>query len=152
MSGYALKINDQYNLSPAFEMNSWSQFARKFSSATSILPAIPLGKFLEIGDKKFQGESLIVFRRTDFDNLNMFSSMASKVSRCLMQIDRMTTTFEDSTNPKSIIKLIHEEAKIGIEFTVVPTTTTANDYFQTITTATDDEEVTLPGSRDDIEG
>src|SRR5579862_7048755 len=102
-----INMNEKYNLSPSFVFDGWSQFTRKFSSASSLIPNIPAGKYIEVKDKKLAGDCFIIFRRTDFDNLNMLSSMASKVTRCLVQIDRITTTFSNNEKPEQVIKLIH---------------------------------------------
>ncbi|MBL6988795.1 MAG: hypothetical protein ISR65_03420 [Bacteriovoracaceae bacterium] len=147
--------NNCYSLTPAESHSSWSQFTRKLGSATSIISAIPVGKFLEVFDNKFNGDSLIVFRRRDFDNLNMLSNMSSTVSRCLMQIDKMTTTYENAKNPTDVISLIHEQARMAIEFTVIPTTTSTDEYFSTFLSEGEEDsgdEVTFPSSRKDIEG
>ena len=149
----ALAINEKYNLSPSLLFESWSQFTRKFGSASSLIPQIPMGKYMEVGDKKFGGDRLIIIRRTDFDNLNMLSSMASKVTRCLMQIDRMTTTFNTSEKSQEVIKLIHEQARIGIEFTIVPSNTTASEYFSSFSVSDEKgRKFIIPKSRKDIEG
>lgn len=147
----AINISEQYNLSPSFVTDSWSQFARKYSSAGSLISKIPSGKYVEIKDKKLFGDAFIIFRRTDFDKLNMLSSMASKVTRCLLQIDRITTTFSHNEQPEKVIKLIHEQAKLGIEFTVVSSSNSSSDYFSSYIIE-DDEDVKVPQSRKEIEG
>jgi hypothetical protein len=151
MANNALTINEKYNLSPSFVADSWSQFTRQFSSASSLIPKIPMGKYIEVNEKKLGGDSIIIFRRTDFDHLNMLASMASKVTRCLMQIDRMTTTFSNSQKPEQVIHLIQEEAKIGIEFTIIPSKSSASDYFNSFTIEKGDDFI-MPKSRKDIEG
>jgi hypothetical protein len=83
--------------------------------------------------------------------LNMLSGMASKVTRCLMQIDRVTTTFANGQNQNDVIQFIHEQAKLGIEFTVVPSSRTASDYFGSYKVDGDDDFI-MPKSRKDIEG
>lgn len=150
-----LAVSQNYNLSPSQTLNSWSKFARDLGSAATMLSHIPLSNFIEIKDNKWGGESLIVLRRTDFDKLNMLSSMASRATRYLMQIDLMTTTLASSANPNEVIKLVHEQAKLGIEFAVTPTTTSANDYFSSYSVDTDgnedDDKIIMPKSREDIE-
>jgi len=146
-----ININEQYNLSPSFMMESWSQFARSYSSAGALIAKIPCGKYIEIKDKKLVGDAFIIFRRTDFDKLNMLSSMASKVTRCLLQIDRITTTFSHNEKPEKVIKLIHEQAKLGIEFTVISSSNTSSDYFNSYLVE-DDEDIKMPQSRKEIEG
>jgi len=156
MSKYlAVLSNRDYNLTPVGRHNSWSQFTRSLGSATSIISAIPAGKFLEVFDNKFNDDSLIIFRRCDFDNLNMLSSMSSKISRCLMQIDKMTTTYENAKNPIDVFSLIHEQVQMAVEFAVVPTTTSTDDYFSTFELENhedDSNEATFPTSRKEIEG
>jgi len=98
------------------------------------------------------GDCFIIFRRTDFDNLNMLSSMASKVRRCLVQIDRITTTFSNNEKPEQVIKLIHETAKLGIEFTVVSSSNSSSDYFSSYVIEENDDDLKMPKSRKDIEG
>jgi hypothetical protein len=152
MANNSLAINEKYNLSPSFIAESWSQFIRNAGgSASSLIPHISMGKYVEVRDKKLAGDSLIIFRRTDFDNLNMLSSMASKVSRCLMQIDRVTTSFANSQNQSEIIQFIHEQARLGIEFTVVPSSSTASEYFSSYR-VDDNEDFVMPKSRKEIEG
>jgi len=152
MANNSLAINEKYNLSPSFIADSWSQFIRKAGgSASSLIPNIPMGKYVEVRDKKLAGDSFIIFRRTDFDNLNMLSSMASKVTRCLMQIDRVTTTFANNQNQSEVIQFIHEQAKLGIEFTVVPSSGTASDYFGSYKVE-ETEDFVMPKSRKEIEG
>ncbi len=146
-----ININEKYNLSPSFVTDSWSQFARSYSSASSLVSKIPLGKYIEIKDKKLLGDAFIVFRRTDFDKLNMLSSIASKVTRCLFQIDRITTTFSHNEQPEKVIKLIHEQAKLGIEFTVISSSSSSSDYFGSYIVE-EDENVKMPKSRNEIEG
>jgi hypothetical protein len=143
MSQGALAVISDYNLQPTTKHSSWSQFTRAFSAA-NILNSIPLGKYLEIADKKFNGDSLILFRRTDFDKLNMLSSRAAKASRYLIQIDRMTTTFTDSQDPKNVIQLIQEEARMGIEYTVQKSTTSAADYFRSTLVGDESDYADLP--------
>ena len=146
-----ININESYNLSPAFVGDSWSQFTRSYSSASSLISKILPGKYIEIKDKKLLGNAFIVFLRTDFDKLNMLSSMASKVTRCLIQIDRITTTFSHNEQPEKVIKLIHEQAKLGIEFTVVSSSNTSSDYFGSYAVE-EDENIKMPQSRKEIEG
>lgn len=155
MSNHALALkSNNYSLTPVGSEDSWSQFTRKLGSASAIVSSIPVGKYLEVFDKKFNGDSFIIFRRRDFDNLNMLSSMSARVSRCLMQIDKMTTTYKDAENPKDVISLIHEEARMGIEFTVIPSTTSSGDYFNSYSfdEHDEDDEVIFPSSRSEIEG
>jgi len=147
-----ININEKYNLSPSFVVDSWSQFTRKFSSASSLIPNIPVGKYIEVKDKKLVGDCFVIFRRTDFDNLNMLSSMASKVTRCLVQIDRITTTFSNNEKPEQVIQLIHEQAKLGIEFTVISSSNSNSDYFGSYVVEEDNSDLKMPKSRKDIEG
>ena len=151
MANNTLAINDKYNLSPSFISDSWSQFTRQYSSASSLIPKVPLGKYIEIRDKKLAGDSFIIFRRTDFDNLNMLSSMASKVTRCLMQIETVTTTFANEDNREQVIRFIHEQVKLGIDFETTPSTSSASEYFGSFS-AGDSDEFIMPKSRKDIEG
>jgi len=151
MPNYELAINQKYELSPAFISDSWGQFARKFSSASSLMPKIPVGKYIEIKDKKLVGDSLIILRRTDFDRLNMLLSMASKVTRCLVQISRITTTFANTEKPEQVINLIHDQAQLGIEFTVTSSKNSDSDYFSSYEPETNSN-IKLPKSRKEIEG
>lgn len=151
MTNHALSINEKYNLSPSFVADSWSRFTRKYSSASSLIPKIPLGKYVEIKDKKLVGDSFVIIRRTDFDKLNMLSSMASRIARCLVQIDRITTTFANTEKPAQVIKLIHEQAQLGIEFTIISSTSSVTDYFASYATETNGD-VKMPKNRKDIEG
>ncbi len=146
-----ININEKYKLSPSFIVDSWSQFARNYSSASSLIGKLPLGKYIEIRDKKFLGDSFIIFRRTDFDNLNMLSSMASKVTRCLFQIERITTTFSRNEQPENVIQMIREEAKLGIEFTVISSSNTSSEYFNSYFVE-NDKDIKMPQSRKEIEG
>jgi hypothetical protein len=139
----ALAVASKYNLEPLKKVEGWGSLVRGHSASQIFSNIIP-GKYLEVFDKKFNGESLIIFRRSDFDNLNMLSSMASKVSRYLMQIDRITTTYRDGDDPKKFIELIHEEARMGIEFTIVRSTSTSSDYFQSAVSSSDWDDVVLP--------
>jgi hypothetical protein len=150
MAKNALTINENYNLMPSFIADSWSKFTRDYSSATSFFSKVPVGTFVEVTDKKLLGDSLIIFRRTDFDKLNQLSSMASKITRCLMQIDRMTTTYSNE-KADQVIKLIHEEARMGIEFTIVQSKSSASDYFSTYAFESN-ENFVMPTSRKGIEG
>jgi hypothetical protein len=152
MVNYALSINEKYNLSPSVTADSWSQFTRVYSSAASLVPKIPLGKYAEVKDKKLNGDSFIIFRRTDFDKLNMLSSLASRATRCLVQIDRITTTFSHNEKPEQVIKLIHEQAKLGIEFSVVSSTESSSDYFKSYFIEPNDHDFKMPKNRKEIEG
>jgi len=151
INSLTININEDYNFSPSFVTDSWSQFTRNYSSASSLIPKIPSGKYIEIKDKKLLGDAFIIFRRTDFDKLNLLSSMASKVTRCLLQIDRITTTFSHNEQPEKIIKLIHEEAKLGIEFTVVSSNNSSSDYFGSYIVE-ENKSIKLPKNRKEIEG
>lgn len=152
MANYPLLINEKYNLSPSFTTDSWSQFSRKFSSASALIPKIPVGKYIEVKDKKLVNDSFIIFRRTDFDKLNMLSSMASKATRFLVQIERITTTFSNTEKPDQIIRLIQEQAKLGIEFTVTSSDTSASEYFGSYAAVEANHDVKMPKSRKEIEG
>lgn len=147
MSQGALALPSKYNLEPSRKIDGWSRFIRE-TSAANIFSTIQAGKYLEISDKKFLNETLIIFRRTDFDNLNMMSSIATRATRFLLQIDRITTSFADSKDPKGVLELVHESARMGIEYTVIRSTDSASEYIQSALSSGEDySNVPLPISR-----
>lgn len=124
-----LAIANEYTMKPISNFDSWSNFIRTGSgrAAASVISAVPKGGFVEVWDSKFDGESLILLRRTDFDNMNMLSSLASRAKRCLVLIEQMTSTVS-SGQESHVIDMVRSSVSLGFDSPTTLSTSSFDDY------------------------
>jgi hypothetical protein len=149
MTSTAVTTTNPQGLIAAMTLNSWSQFSREYGSATSMIQAIPFGTYVEVSDKKFQGDSLIILRRTDFEKVLKSSRASSQIRKILFTIERTTHTYQGSGDPMPVIEAVREAASLGVELAgTTPIFATAQEYLAhpmaKADAASEDEDLELP--------
>ncbi|MGK5089195.1 hypothetical protein WDW86_16715 [Bdellovibrionota bacterium FG-2] len=148
-------ISESFSLTPATQgyHASWSGFCRA-SSAANIIGQVPVGTFLEIKDRKFSGESLIVIRRGDFERLVKSSRSSSQIKKVLFSIEKTVLTFQPGTDPTNIIQAVKEIASLGVELAQpMPEFSTAAKYIAHAHAAREDKteiDFELPKTRAEL--
>lgn len=108
---------NEFQLTPAFVEDSWSTLIRSSSgsAASSIYQAIPLGTYIEVRDRKFGGDSLIIFRKTDFEKLVRSSCAASQIKKMLFSVQKTVLTYQPGTDPTALIEAVRHQADVAVE-------------------------------------
>lgn len=148
-------MSETFSIQPARNgfHQSWSGFCRSMSAA-SVIGTVPVGTFLEIKDRKFSGESLIILRRGDFERLIKFSRSSFQIKKALFSIEKTVLTFQPGTDATNVVQAVREIASLGIELAnSAPTFQKTADYIAHAHATRDEEsedDFDLPKSRSEL--
>lgn len=152
-------------LNPLPVMTGWSDFTRGTQGGTAaIFETIIPGTYLEVRDKKFKSNSIILIRRSDFEKLIKSSRQALntslRVKKILFSISKTTASIAQSATSTAnqeamnIIEAVHTQASIGLELaSATPLYASDEEFFaEEIKSLSADGDVTpkLPKNKADL--
>jgi len=112
-----------WQLFPLPVQTGWSNFIRESfgTGAGELIGAITRGSYLEIKDNKFAGDSLVILRRSDFEQLvksaSVYAGATYRIKRILFSITESTRSYSDPSKAGHLINAISTQASLGLELT-----------------------------------
>lgn len=155
----AITTTSDLNLAPGEVFQSWSHFSREYGAASKVGEKLPVGTYLEIQDRKFLGDHLILLRKTDFERLIKCSRTTSQIKRVLFSIEKTAISVPSGADPTRVIEAVREIASLGVELVrSTPTFPSVREYLHQVVQDRDEEgvqtdrkqEVTFPKTRSEL--
>lgn len=144
-----LAVKDNNTLELIEHGDSWSQFSRE-NSTVALADKLAAGGFVEINDKKFQGNPIVLLRKSDLEKLVTNSRATSRIKKMLFSISKTVMSFSDVKDPTALMEAVLSQASLAVELAETP-----KPLYQSSEELLADEEdvadeVNLPKSKEEL--
>jgi len=114
-----LAIKGNKTLALVDRKESWSQFSRE-NSAVTLADKLAAGYFVEIDDKKFQGNPIVLLRKSDLEKMIIGSRATSRIKKMLFSISKTVMSFDGAKDPVALFEAVMSQAILAIELAETP--------------------------------
>lgn len=94
----------------------WANFAKEYTGASKIGPLIPSGQYVDVEDKKFNGDSLVVLRKSDLEKLISRTQTSITLSKIILTISKIVSNVHVDEESRDALDTIKIQTSLGLDF------------------------------------
>ena len=130
---------EELELLPGEKFQGWANFAKEYTGASKVGPLVPAGRYIDVEDKKFQGDGLVVLRKSDLEKLISRTRTSTTLSKIILTISKIVSRVRSDEDSRDVIDTIKIQASLGSDFALKPVEPVYENVGEMFSSELDDE-------------